>query len=29
MSARSLAALWHDIMQNGDAFLDNEGQVQG
>jgi hypothetical protein len=22
MSARSLAGLWHDIMQNGDAFLD-------
>jgi hypothetical protein len=29
MSARSLAGLWHDIMQNGDAFLDKEGQVQG
>lgn len=29
MSAKSLAALWQDIMHNGDAFLDAEGQIQG
>jgi hypothetical protein len=29
MSAKSLLALWQDIMHNGDAFLDAEGQIQG
>ena len=29
MSAKSLLALWQEIMQNGDAFLDKEGQIQG
>jgi hypothetical protein len=29
MSAKSLLALWQEIMQNGDAFLDEEGQIQG
>ena len=29
MNAKSLPALWQEIMQNGDAFLDAEGQIQG
>jgi hypothetical protein len=29
MNAKSLPALWHDIMQHGDAFLDEAGQIQG